>query len=77
VAGDPHPVELVRAHVSAFNGRDLVGLPDGPSLEVVGETGADMIVGRAEAGPLMAAAFERLTPSLQIQSVVPAGGSRG
>jgi hypothetical protein len=70
VAGDPHPVELVRAHVSAFNERDLVGLLDGLSLEVVWQTGADTIVGRAEVGALMAAAFEGLTPSLEIRSVV-------
>jgi limonene-1,2-epoxide hydrolase len=70
VAGDPQPVELVRAHVSAFNERDLVGLLDGLSLEVVWQTGADTIVGRAEVGALMAAAFEGLTPSLEIRSVV-------
>ena len=32
VAGDPQPAELVCAHVSAFNERDLVGLLDGLSL---------------------------------------------
>ena len=70
MAGDPHPAELVRDHVSAFNERDLVVLLDGLSLEVVSQTGADTIVGRAEVGALMAAAFERLTPSLEIRSVV-------
>jgi len=70
VAGDPQPVELVRAHVSAFNERDLAGLLDGLSLDVVWHTGADTIVGRAEVGALMAAAFEELTPSLEIRSVI-------
>jgi limonene-1,2-epoxide hydrolase len=70
VAGHPQPAELVRAHVSAFNERDLVGLLDGLSLEVVWQTGADTIVGRAEVGALMAAAFEGLAPSLEIRSVV-------
>ena len=70
MARDPQPVELVRAHVAAFNERDLVGLLDGLSLEVVWQTGADTIVGRAEVGVLMAAAFEGLTPSLEIRSMV-------
>ena len=70
MAGDPQPAELVRAHVLAFNERDLVGLLDGLSLEVVWQTGADTIVGRAEVGALMAAAFEGLTPSLEIRSVL-------
>ena len=70
MAGDPQPAELVRAHVSAFNERDLVGLLDGLSLEVVWQTGADTIVGRADVGALMAAAFEGLKPSLEIRSVV-------
>jgi hypothetical protein len=56
--------------VSAFNERDLVGLLDGLSLEVVWQTGADTIVGRAEVGALLAAAFEGLTPALEIRSVV-------
>ena len=79
VAGDPRPAELVRAHVSAFNERELVGLLDGLSLEVVWQTGGDTFVGRAEVGALMAAAFERLTPSLEIRSVDPrrrCGGGR-
>ena len=75
MAADPQPAELVRAHVSAFNERDLVGLLDGLSLEVVWQTGADTIVGRAEVGALMAAAFEALTPSLEIRSVVAGGGA--
>jgi len=70
VAGDPQPVELVCAHLSAFNERDLVRLLDGLSLDVVWQTGADTIVGRAEVGVLMTAAFEGLTPSLEIRSVV-------
>jgi limonene-1,2-epoxide hydrolase len=70
VAGDPQPVELVRAHVSSFNERDLVGLLNGLSSAVVWQTGVDTIVGRAEVGALMAAAFEGLTPSLEIRSVV-------
>ena len=70
MAGDPQPIELVRTHVSAFNQRDLVGLLDGLSLEVVWQTGGDTIVGHAEVGALMAAAFEELTPSLEIRSVV-------
>jgi hypothetical protein len=56
VAGDAQPADLVRAHVSAFDERDLVGLLDGHSLEVVWQMGADTIVGRAEVGALMAAA---------------------
>ena len=70
VAGDPQPAELVRAHVSAFNERDLVGLLDGLSLEVVWQTGADTIVGSAEVGALIATAFDGLAPSLEIRSVV-------
>ncbi|MGZ4182294.1 MAG: nuclear transport factor 2 family protein [Solirubrobacteraceae bacterium] len=70
MAGDPHPAELVRDHVCAFNERDLVGLLDGLSLDVVWQTGADTIVGRGEVSALMAAAFEGLTPSLEIRSVV-------
>jgi hypothetical protein len=70
VGGDPQPAELVRAHVSAFNERDLVELLDGLSLEVVWQTGAETIVGRAAVGALMVAAFEGLTPSLEIRSVV-------
>jgi hypothetical protein len=56
--------------VSAFNERDLVELLDGLSLEVVWQTGAETIVGRAAVGALMVAAFEGLTPSLEIRSVV-------
>lgn len=37
---------------------------------MVWQTGADTIVGRADVAALMAAAFERLTPSLEILSVV-------
>jgi len=70
VAGDPQPAELVRAHMSAFNERDLGGLLDELSLEVVWQTGADAIVGRAEVGTLMAAACEGSTPSLEIRSAL-------
>jgi limonene-1,2-epoxide hydrolase len=70
VAADSQPAEFVRAHVSAFNERDLVGLLDGLSPDVAWQTGADTIIGRAEVGALMAAAFEGLTPSLEIRSVV-------
>ena len=56
--------------MSAFNERDLLGLLDGLSLGVEWQTGGDTIVGRAEVGTLMAAAFEGLTPSLEIRSVV-------
>ena len=70
MAGDPQPAELVRAHVSAVNERDLGGLLDGLSLDVVWQTGADTVVGRAEVGALMAAAFDGLMPSLEISSLV-------
>lgn len=70
MARDPRPAELVRAHVSAFNDRDLAGLLEGLSVEVVWQTGADIIVGRPQVGALMAAAFEGLTPSLEIRSMV-------
>jgi hypothetical protein len=73
VAGDHQPAELVRAHISAFNERDLGGLLDGLSLEVVWQTSADAIVGRAEVGTLMAAACEGSTPSFEIRSAVAGG----
>jgi hypothetical protein len=56
--------------MSAFNERDLGGLLDELSLEVVWQTGADAIVGRAEVGTLMAAACEGSTPSLEIRSAL-------
>jgi len=46
MVGDPQPAELVRAHVSAFNERDLVGLLDGLSPAVVWQTGAGTRRGR-------------------------------
>jgi uncharacterized protein len=64
---DRHPVgALVRAHVSAFNDRDLARLLAGLHDEVVWTTGSDRLVGREHPQPFFAEAFADLTPQLEI-----------
>jgi hypothetical protein len=70
VSGGIDRAALVRAHLQAFNARDLERLVGGLSETVVWRTGTDVVLGRAAVEAFLGAAMSGLLPTLQIRSLV-------
>jgi hypothetical protein len=61
---------LVRAHIRAFNDRDLAKLIAGLDDGAVWTTGSDRLVGREHLQPFFAGAFAELTPHLEVLNLI-------
>jgi hypothetical protein len=68
MSGDP--ALLVKAHVEAFNARDLGALMAGLSEEASWVTGTDHLRGDAALEQLFTAAFAEISPRLHIESLL-------
>ena len=68
MSGDP--AALVRAHIEAFNTRDLDALMAGLSEDASWVTGTDRLRGSAALEQLFAAAFAEISPRLHIESLL-------
>jgi hypothetical protein len=62
--------DLVRAHVDAFNRRDLSALVNGLAADVVWSTGADVFRGRTSVRKFLADAVRGLLPQLRLATIV-------
>jgi len=71
MSGDP--AALVKAHVEAFNARDLGALMAGLSEDASWVTGTDHLRGAAALEQLFAAAFAEISPRLHIESLLVQG----
>lgn len=69
----PHADELVRAHVRAFNDRDLDGLLRTLADDAVWTTGRTTVRGRAELAAFFAGAFAGLDASLTVRTLLADG----
>lgn len=65
---------LIKAHVEAFNTRDLDALMAGFADDAVWITGRTTVRGRAELNELFATAMDRLLPTLTIQNLIVGEG---
>ncbi|MEZ0092198.1 nuclear transport factor 2 family protein [Streptacidiphilus sp. EB129] len=65
---------LVRAHVDAFNSRDLEALMAGFADDAVWITGRSTARGRAELAALFSGAMDGLLPTLTVQSLIVGEG---
>ena len=68
MSGDP--AALVRAHIEAFNARDLGTLMAGLDEDANWVTGTDRLRGAAALEQLFAAAFAEISPRLHIESLL-------
>lgn len=68
-----HAEELVRAHVRAFNDRDLDALLRTLADDAVWTTGRTTVRGRAELATFFAGAFAGLEASLEIRTLLSDG----
>ena len=64
------PAALVRAHIEAFNARDLGVLMAGLSEDASWVTGTDRLRGAAALEQLFAAAFAEISPRLHVESLL-------